>query len=670
MSARTAAPQAVHVNLAFDPDLDEISKQPDGHPPLSTVKSATTPVTYSWENIQVNVDVPQGNCFSRLCKRLPPHRKQILNDVTGAVRPGEFLAIMGASGAGKTTLLNCLTYRNSGSLEITGKRFINGKAVDKDSLARISGYVQQDDLFVGTLTVKETLRFQALLRMDAHWSYKERMNRVEEVLVELGLSVCADTKIGNPAKGIKGISGGESKRLAFAAEVLTDPSLMFCDEPTSGLDSYMAQNIVQTLRNLAAKGKTVICTIHQPSSEVFAMFDRILLMAQGRTAYLGPIDSALTFFASQGLSCPLNYNPADFYIFNLATLRGQESESKKKNLAICEAFEKSELGQQVIEIVKAEQLQTTSATHNEPITKKNESPYKASWWNQFQAVLWRSWMTVLRDPTFLVVKASSSIVIALLVALIYQGQELDAASVQNIQGVLFLFITNANFDNVFGVINTFTMELPIFMREHFNGMYRTDVYFVSKMIAESFVYILFPFLSFTIPYFAVGLNPAADRYFTGAGILVLVANSAVSFGYFVSCLASSTQVALAIAAPMSIPLLLFGGFFLKNGSVPDWLGWIGYLSWFMYGNEALTINQWRDVQFTNSSQACTLMSNTISAGMVDGPMGIICNGNDVIKQFNFDPSHLLRNILLLVALIVGLRTLAFLALLRKTYRKN
>merc|ERR1712071_549533 len=99
---------------------------------------------------------------------------------------------------------------------------------------------------------------------------------------------------------------------------------------------------------------------------------------------------------------------------------------------------------------------------------------------------------------------------------------------------------------------------------------------------------------------------------TGAGILVLVANSAVSFGYLVSCLASSTQVALAIAAPMSIPLLLFGGFFLKNGSVPDWLGWIGYLSWFMYGNEALTINQWRDVQFTNSSQACTLMSNTIS----------------------------------------------------------
>ena len=137
------------------------------------------------------------------------------------MRPGEFLAIMGASGAGKTTLLNCLTFRNTGKLKIKGERYINGAKVNTDKLARMSGYVQQDDLFIGTLKVGEVLRFQALLRMDKHFSYEERMTRVEEVIVELGLGKCRNSLIGNPEKGIKGISGGERKRLALACEVIT-----------------------------------------------------------------------------------------------------------------------------------------------------------------------------------------------------------------------------------------------------------------------------------------------------------------------------------------------------------------------------------------------------------------------------------------------------------------
>ncbi len=139
--------------------------------------------------------------------------------MTGAVQRGQFLAIMGSSGAGKTTLLNCLTFRNSDRLKISGQRLLNGKAVDTDTLARISGYVQQDDLFIATLKVDEVLRFQALLRMDKHFTYKERMARVEEIIFELGLTKCRYTLIGNPEKGIKGISGGEKKRLAFACEV-------------------------------------------------------------------------------------------------------------------------------------------------------------------------------------------------------------------------------------------------------------------------------------------------------------------------------------------------------------------------------------------------------------------------------------------------------------------
>ena len=139
--------------------------------------------------------------------------------MTGVVHPGQFLAIMGASGAGKTTLLNCLNFRNSGNLKVSGKRCINGSPISTDSLARLSGYVQQDDLFIGTLTVYEQLRFQALLRMEKGMPYAQRMERVEKVIQEMGLTKSAHTMIGNPARGVKGISGGEKKRLAFACEV-------------------------------------------------------------------------------------------------------------------------------------------------------------------------------------------------------------------------------------------------------------------------------------------------------------------------------------------------------------------------------------------------------------------------------------------------------------------
>jgi ATP-binding cassette, subfamily G (WHITE), eye pigment precursor transporter len=247
---------------------------------------------------------------------------------------------MGASGAGKTTLLNALTFRNIGKLKITGDVKINGRYIqDPAQLSAISGYVQQDDIFIGTLKVKEHLKFQAMLRLGKKTSTAMKERRVEEVmndvsilkmlkqkklnlihfkLIKLNLKKCEDTLIGLPAMGIKGISGGERRRLGFASEIITNPSLLFCDEPTSGLDSYMAMSIVESMKNLASRGKTIICTIHQPSSEIFDTFDRLFLMAEGRLAYTGSLTNALHFFTSQGHTCPPNYNPAEYYIKTLA----------------------------------------------------------------------------------------------------------------------------------------------------------------------------------------------------------------------------------------------------------------------------------------------------------------------------------------------------------------
>jgi hypothetical protein len=166
------------------------------------------------------------------------------------------------------------------------------------------------------------------------------------------------------------------------------------------------------LKNIADTGKTVVCTIHQPSSEVFAMFDRILLMADGRTAFLGPASDALSFFALKGLSCPPNYNPADFYIHILATVPGQEEESKKKNREICDAYSSSEAGQQILKIALANRsLNSTESQEFELAeVKVNRTPYKASWIAQLRAVFWRSVISVFREPVVIRVKIIQTIV--------------------------------------------------------------------------------------------------------------------------------------------------------------------------------------------------------------------------------------------------------------------
>lgn len=607
-------------------------------------------LAYSWENLNVYAPVLQG-----CCKRNKVSEKHILRNVTGVCRPGELLAIMGASGAGKTTLLNCLTFRSDQTLKIKGKLYVNGRQVTPNLLTSRSAYVQQEDLFVGTLTVKEQLTFQANLRMDSGISTRDRKARVEEVMIELNLVKCANTLIGYPGR-LKGISGGETKRLAFACEVLTDPPLMFCDEPTTGLDSFMAQNIVEVMRNLAQKGKTIISTIHQPSSEVFALFDRVLLMAEGRTAYLGSTETALQFFAGMGKVCPDNYNPADFFVGNLAIEPGKEEECKQFVENACDAFEKSSSGQDVLQAAKDNAQNGNGGIQGlDAQVQVVKSPYKVGWWSQFKPVLNRAVVENIREIMVLRVKIFQAIVIGLLIGLIYLDQNQDQNGVQNINGALFIMVTQTSFGSIFGVVNTFCAQLPVFLREHFNGMYRTDVYFLAKNVAEIPLSIVTPIVIISISYFMVGMNPLAERFFIAMGVLVIVSNAVTSFGLMVSCLAPNVNVALGMSAPLIVPLMIFGGYFLNSDTVPVYFIWIKYISWFNYANEALMVNQWEGV----SNITCPAESDSC-----------LRDGGEVIESLGYGENSIDFDIGLLFALLVGFRVLAFLFLLMRTSRKS
>ncbi|KAG1660611.1 Protein white [Nymphon striatum] len=391
---------------------------------------------------------------------------------------------MGSSGSGKTTLLNVLNRKNCGSFKVSGSIKVNNKKMDK-KFAKLSAYVQQDDLFYPTLTVKEHLKFQAALRMDKHIEHDERMSAVDKVLIDFGLKKCENTKIGGVLMQMvfKGISGGEKKRLAIASEVLTNPSVLFLDEPTSGLDSFMAESVIDSLNNLARLGRTVICTIHQPSSQLFSKFDKLMLLSNGRVAFFGSLTDAEVFFSQCGLACPRLFNPADHYIYNLAVVPGDEERSKRAISTICDCFEKSPMNK-FKESLKQNEVKVTQI-HGDDVPK---SMYKASWCGQLKTLLHRSYLNTMRTPLVTAVRIMQSVVIALVIGLIYLGQKYDGKGIMNIDG-------------------TFCPELPLFLREHWNGMYRTDTYFLAKNIAEIPGIVISVLIYGTISYWMIVSTP-------------------------------------------------------------------------------------------------------------------------------------------------------------------
>jgi len=666
MYQQHAADDDTQVETINDRDVLVQVEKPKNYGTLSSQIVISEKLDYMWKNIDVfgeasPVDLPQSRklmdrmkaCCFRKKHSMP--RKHLLKNICGIAKNGELLAILGSSGAGKTTLLNSLAFRSPPGVKISSSaiRALNGVPVDAKAMRSRCAYVQQDDLFIGSLTAREHLKFQAILRMGKGVPYRAKLQRVDDVITELSLGKCADVIIGTPGV-IKGLSGGERKRLAFASEALTDPSILLCDEPTSGLDSFMASNVLQVLKGLANKGKTIIITIHQPSSELFNLFDKLLLMAEGRVAFLGTPMQASDFFTNMGQPCPSNYNPADFFVLKLAIAPNAEAECRANIKTICDTFASSEIAKDVNEqiiIHRAESL------YLHPLDVLSGSGYRASWFTQFWAILWRSWLSVLKEPMLVKVRLFQTSIIALIIGVIFYGQTLTQDGVQNINGAIFLYLTNMTFQNVFAVINVFCVELPVFMRESRSRLYRTDTYFLGKTLAELPLFIIVPFVFVAISYPLVGLQAGWMHFFNAFFIITLICNVATSFGYLISCASSSINMALSIGPPVIIPFLIFGGFFLNSGSVPDYFVWLSYLSWFRYGNEALLVNQWQDVP--EGAIDCNRLNSTCPS-----------SGKVILETLNFSADNWYLDIGALCALIFFFRFLAFNALYLRARSKE
>ncbi|KAF1913746.1 hypothetical protein BDU57DRAFT_520742 [Ampelomyces quisqualis] len=239
--------------------------------------------------------------------------KQILSGISGAVHPGELMAIMGASGAGKTTFLDILARKNKAGVA-GGDFYLNGEKIRDEEFKSVIGFVDQDDTLLPTLTVHETILDSALLRLPKDMSRTSKEQRVEDVERQLGIYHIRNQKIGSEETE-RGISGGEKRRVGIACELVTSPSILFLDEPTSGLDAFNAFNVVECLVNLVKNyNRTVVVTIHQPRSNIVALFDQLVLLAKGMTVYSGPFEHCQPYFDNVGYTCPPGFNIADYLI--------------------------------------------------------------------------------------------------------------------------------------------------------------------------------------------------------------------------------------------------------------------------------------------------------------------------------------------------------------------
>jgi ABC-type multidrug transport system ATPase subunit/ABC-type multidrug transport system permease subunit len=273
--------------INLDDSDDESAKLMNDHKPASLY----------WENVSYNIN-----------------GKEVLSGIQGVANPGEIMAIMGASGAGKTSFLDILARKNKRGA-VAGDFYVNGEKVDDNTFKNEVGFVDQEDTMLPTLTVHETIMTSALLRLPRDMGRAAKEQRVHEVEKQLGISAIKDSLIGSEEGKGRGISGGEKRRVGIACELVTSPSILFLDEPTSGLDAYNAFNVIECLVTLAKTYKrTVIFTIHQPRSNIVALFDRLLLLAKGKTVYSGEFSQCQEYFDHIGYSCPPGFNIADYLV--------------------------------------------------------------------------------------------------------------------------------------------------------------------------------------------------------------------------------------------------------------------------------------------------------------------------------------------------------------------
>ena len=526
----------------------------------------------------------------------------------------------------------------------------------------------QDDALFALSTVRETLLFAARLRLPKTTGDKALAERVDAVIRELGLVKVRDTVVGSDK--IRGVSGGERKRVNIGIELLHDPKLVFMDEPTSGLDAFQAQSVMETLQALSARGRTVIASIHQPRSSIYAMLHSLVLLSAGRTMYTGPAgDGAARFFANAGVPVPLGFNPADHYLDVISVdLRSDEAAERTGKVVAklrrrfaehaAAADDGFKLG--AVDNHDDASAKAKNGAGDEGLARHTEPSFCTAFW----LLLERSWREQTRDKFTLAIKYSMNTFFCLMFGLVYFQMPRDQTSIQNRTGILFFTAMNQAFGSSIGISQIIPLQLRVVSRERAARLYHAVPYYAATFTTCLPLELIPQFVYSILIYFLAGLRPGWEHVLTYIGIMMLENFVAIGLGMALSGSFKDVSMASQIAPAVVVLFLMFSGFFLNEDSIPAVLGWLKYISFIRYAFTALCINEFKGATFdcTGGPPAGVVGSNVTTPAAAGGPPCL--TGDQVLDQLNFTSVTIGQNALALIIELVVFHVLALGILIR------
>ena len=459
------------------------------------------------------------------------------------------------------------------NLTITGSTRYNGSP---DLLTVTSAYVTQTDVLIPSLTVRETLLYAASLRLPSSTTSQRREQLVEEVILELGLKECADTRVGD---GLKkgGCSGGERRRVSIAVQMLRNPSVLFLDEPTTGLDATSALHLVKTLKHLANTGRTIITTIHQPRSGIFSLFDRVTLLSRGSVAYTGPTGDCLSWF--DGLlpgGLRPHVNPADYLIDVVAVdTRSKEAEveSQERVDRLLVAWSKESAARFASDKTA---LEKSRALDGRARRMEQSLPFL----RQVQVLTSRTLLTTARDPFGLMGSWSQAVFMGLVCGLIFYKIPHDLAGIRSMQAALYMLVVGHSYPFIlFEIYRLTRIDIQLFDRERGENLVTGMAWIVSRRIAHGILEdFIAPLLFCSIFCYLSGFQGNISILLA---VVVLVHHIAVSFALFCVTLLRNFTWAILMANLFATFQTCGSGFFAQAATIPVYTGWVKHISYYV-----------------------------------------------------------------------------------------
>lgn len=586
MTARASSPSSIyHIPGAT------ITQRPSIDVKVKSLSYTVNPASLSWWQKLSTMQLP----WEWVDNSEP---QQVLNNVSFGINSGQMLAIMGNSGSGKTTLLDVIACRTEGGGLISGDVYLNNVARTSTMVRGCSAYVRQDDRLLPHLTVKETLMFVAQLKLPTTFTSTQIRKRVESVINELGLSHVADSKVGGAED--RGVSGGERRRVSIGVQLLLDPSILFLDEPTSGLDAFTAHHLVETLAKLAKNNRTVLLSIHQPRSDIFELFDMVLVLSKGEMAYFGQASNMVSYFSNLGYPCPEFTNPCDFYV-DLATVDPTSEETERTSTAmvatLVQAYKDSE-----------KELTGSSSSNKEREEKNKEHwPVLAMFRNlehqpgplrQFWILYRRSTRNIFEDYGYLATQFIQAVAMSIVVGFVYFNLGLDQSSVRDRFGMMYIIGALYPYMVVLDLIGIYHKERSFLYFELEDRLYGIFPYCFAKVLSE------LPFHAFYVAvyavpvYFIAGLKLNVDDFLTVFAILFLLVYCSRTLAMFSAAVMPTFQLGCFFAQTFFSMYIMSAGFFINLDNIFDGLKWVSSVSYLKWGFQALCKVQILDLTFT------------------------------------------------------------------------